>query len=146
MTNPRGNLALRELNERQRAVALSLAYGDSVEACAARHKVKVHTIRSLCRQPSFRHELALLRDTAKAIAQPEAVHVLVQTMRTVGKDEASDRAVRVKAAQALLYEGKDNPNPNGVNVSVGVQVNNDIRPGYIIRLKAEEPQTIEHQP
>jgi len=121
----------RTLNERQKTLVDLLAHGLTMEQAGKRLGVSLKYVRGAIRDPLFKSELAIMRDTLRLSAQPEAVHKIIETMRTMGEGGTGDRRLQFDAAKSIL--GEDGKAPT-VNVQVNNQMNADFRPGYVIRL------------
>jgi hypothetical protein len=106
----------------------------TLEQAAAVLNIKRRNARQIFSLPAFQKMLTQAIGDLRSGARPRAIKTLIDMMTDEGAGTAADKAVRIKAAMALLDEGK--------GVSVNVQVNNQtnlaqtIRPGYVLDLGA----------
>jgi hypothetical protein len=108
----------------------------SLEDAARSLGMRLKNARSIFRTSQFQAQLAEMIDQMRRGARPAAIGKAVELMHEAGDGKAADRSVQLKAAKLILTDP-----PVAATVNVGVQVNNqvDIRAGYVIRLRPDEP-------
>lgn len=110
----------------------------TIEQAADLTRIRRRYARWLFEQPEFRREYGKAVQALKNAAHVEAVKKQIEIMRHVGDGSAADKAIALKATQALL-DDKDNKNGSQVNI----QLNNHIQlqPGIVIRLRGDVAET-----
>jgi hypothetical protein len=110
----------------------------SIEQAADLTRIRRRFARWLFEQPEFRREYGKAVQSLKNAAHVEAVNKQIEIMRHVGDGSAADKAIALKATQALLDDG-DSKNGSQVNI----QLNNHIQlqPGIVIRLRGDVAET-----
>jgi hypothetical protein len=88
-------------------------------------------VRTTIANPVFKVEIARAAADARAALQPKAVATLGALLDWEGSGSSADANVRATAAKTIL--GDDTRAPS-VNVNVQTNVDQAIRPGYVIRL------------
>lgn len=125
---------LERVTAKHERVIACLVYGDhhgnplSINEICQTLRLRKSYVRDLLRDPRFKAEMAAHRDSLRAFVQPEAINKLISIMRTDGEGSPADRRLQMDAAKTILGDDAKAP-----LVNVGVQVNNETRPGYVLR-------------
>jgi hypothetical protein len=107
----------------------------TLEQAAAVLDLRRRNARQVTRTPEFQRLMAQMVGELKSGAKAKAVHALIEVVGDKGENTAADRAVRIKAANAILDDGDGK---GGFNVTINNQVNSEVtKAGYVIRLPAD---------
>ncbi len=110
----------------------------TIEQAADLIRIRRRYARWLFEQPEFRREYGKAVQALKNASHIEAVKKQIEIMRHVGDGSAADKAIALKASQALLDDGYNKNSPQ-----MNIQLNNHIQlqPGIVIRLRGDVAET-----
>jgi len=110
----------------------------TIEQAADLTRLRRRFARWLFEQPAFRREYGKAVQSIKTGAHVEAVRKQIEIMRHVGEGSAADKAIALKATQALLDSGEGKG-----GTSVNIQLNNSVtlNAGVVIRLPSDAATT-----